>query len=301
MLPERDRETALLGDLLASATSETGRVAVVLGEAGIGKSALVRSFLRAAGTSVRVLKGACEDFSIAEPLAPLRDLAREVGWELPDMHAQGSDRLSVFSAALDVLTDPAQTTAILVEDIHWADDATLDFLRYLARRLEDRKILLLLTARDDEREGQPRVRKVIGGLTSETVTRLSLGPLSRSVVASLPAGSGRDASAIYDLAGGNAFYVTGLLRGQEDGLPQSVRDSFLARAEGLGALSRRLLDAVSIFPGRAEKALVAGWCPRSRRQPRRPSAWAFWRRLQRPWLSATNWPAVQSRRPFPPE
>ena len=263
MLLEREDELALLNRALDRTLRQIGQTVVISGEAGIGKSALARSFLKGLPSKVRVLKGACEDLSIAEPLAPLIDLAREAEWTLPDHIATQGDRLSVFSDAVDVFGDANRPTVMLIEDIHWADDATQDFLRYMARRIEDRPVLLLLTARDDEHEGRPQVRRITGALSSEQVTRIILAPLSRTAVGALAEVVGRNADEIYNLSGGNAFYVTELLLSREKGLPGSVRDSVLVRLDALTPAARACLDAVSVFPRRAERSLLEQLLPGS--------------------------------------
>lgn len=265
MLLERDEELTMLTGVLDRTLKSAGHTVVISGEAGIGKSALTRSFLKSLPASVRVLKGACEDLSIAEPLAPLIDLAREADWALPDHIATLGERLSLFSEAVDFFGDPGQATVILIEDVHWADDATQDFLRYVARRIEDRPVLLLLTSRDDEHEGRPQVRRITGGMSSDQVTRMTLAPLSRSAVGVLAGEAGRNADDIYDLSGGNAFYVTELLLSQSKGLPGSVRDSVLVRLYPLTPDARGLLEAVSVFPRRAERGLLDEIVPGSDR------------------------------------
>jgi DNA-binding CsgD family transcriptional regulator len=256
MLLEREAELTLLRDALTRVAAGGGHTVVVSGEAGIGKTALVRSFLKEASAAARVFRCACEDLSIAEPLAPLRDLARESGWDLPEGRAGQGDRLSVFSGALEILARQDQATVVVVEDLHWADDVTIDFLKFLARRIENRAVLLLMTARDDHREGRPQVRRIVGGLASDAVTRIELVPLSKAAVQRLSTNVRRNGDEVFKLSGGNAFYVTELLRGSNEALPLSVQDSVLVRADTLSKRAREVLDAVAIFPRQAEDWLV---------------------------------------------
>ena len=124
-LLERDREREALETAIEESRS-AGRVVVVAGEAGIGKTALVASLAEAH----RVLWGACDPLITPRPMGPLRDVARELGGSLAAAIESGS-REGVLAAALDELAAGA-SAVLVVEDLHWADDATLDLL---ARRL----------------------------------------------------------------------------------------------------------------------------------------------------------------------
>ena len=136
-LLERGESMGRLRTLLAEARLGHGQIAVIIGEAGVGKSALLRAFETAMPQDVEVLHGYCEDLSISEPLGPLRDLARDAGWDAARLLSGSVDRLSVFSEVLAHLSGSGQVTVLLVEDLHWADEATLEFLRFIARRVHD--------------------------------------------------------------------------------------------------------------------------------------------------------------------
>jgi DNA-binding CsgD family transcriptional regulator len=256
MLLERERHLAVLHDLLRALEAGRGHTVAITGEAGIGKSTLTRTFLHDAENKARVLRAACEDLTIAEPLAPLFDLAREAGWTLPETINSAGDRIAAFSEALDVIAPKDGPSVILVEDLHWADDATIDFLRYVSRRIEARPALLILTSRDEEASGRNNIRRIAGAVASETLTRIRLEPLSMQAVAQLAKESGRNADEVYRLTGGNAFYVTELLRSEIGTHPVSVEDSVLYRADRLQPSARKVLNAVSVFPRRAEKQFV---------------------------------------------
>ena len=251
-LLERGESIGRLGALLAEAQLGHGQIAVITGEAGVGKSALLRAFETAMPQDVEVLHGYCEDLSISEPLGPLRDLARDAGWDAARLLSGTVDRLSVFSEVLAHLAGSGQVTVLLVEDLHWADEATLEFLRFIARRVHDLPILLIATSRDDENQGRPNLRRAFGGLSSTQVARLALEPLSAAAVATLSANAGARSAEIFRLTGGNAFYVTELLRGDPTSRSLTVQDAVLSRVDRLSSQDRALLEAVSIFPRHAE-------------------------------------------------
>lgn len=233
------------------AASGSGKSVFITGEAGAGKTTLLRAFEAWTG-GARMLHGACEDLSIPEPLGPLRDLAQEAGADLDALLRVETDRLAVFGRVLALAEAPDRVTVLAIEDLHWADEATLDFVRFAARRIRDRPMLMIVTARNDE-TGRAQLRRALGGVPPSDVTRIPLRPLSQAAVAQLAAGSGRPAEELHRITGGNAFYVTEILRsGRTEGL-RSVQDAVLDRIERLPYGTRKLLDAVSVFPRRAER------------------------------------------------
>src|SRR6266536_520347 len=148
-LLERQVELQMLSTAVERAATGHGSTALVLGEAGIGKTSLVQAFLAAADGRVRVLTGACEDLLTARALGPLRDAARSARAPLAEALTEHADPDLVFAAVCDELAAPPQPTVLVIEDAHWADGATLDVLRYVARRIPDLPAVLLITYRDD--------------------------------------------------------------------------------------------------------------------------------------------------------
>ncbi|WP_031215607.1 AAA family ATPase, partial [Mesorhizobium sp. LSJC285A00] len=197
MLLERQTQLQQLETLLGDAIGGHGRVAVLAGEAGAGKTAIVEAFAARVGQSAAMLRSACEDLSIPDPLGPLYDLAREAQWALPRaIDARHGQRLPLFSDALDAFAAKGPCL-LIIEDLHWADDATLDFVRFLGRRIVNTHILLLLTARTDRSEGQMRVRRALGEIPAGSVARIDVPLLSQAAVLSLADAAGRDGDAIY--------------------------------------------------------------------------------------------------------
>ncbi|RTM09431.1 MAG: helix-turn-helix transcriptional regulator, partial [Hyphomicrobiales bacterium] len=185
MLLERQTQLKQLEAALAGIVQGHGRVVALTGEAGAGKTALVGAFASRLDKGLTVLRSACEDLSIPDPLGPLYDLAREAQWELPrafeDRQVQ---RLPLFSEALDVF-EAKGPSVLVIEDLHWADDATLDFVRFLGRRIANTHILLVVTARTDRSEGQMRFRRALGEIPAGNVQRIEVPLLSETAVLSL--------------------------------------------------------------------------------------------------------------------
>jgi predicted ATPase len=247
-LLERSAELAALAEELAAVqASGQGRIVLIAGEAGIGKTALVHEFTASAG-GVRVLAGACEALNTPRPLGPLQDIAADIGGPLAD--ALKGDAGSALAPLLDELRTP---TVLVLEDLHWADEATLDMLRLLGRRVSGVPALVLGTHRDVGAADPLRV--ALGELPATAVRRLQLRSLSPEAVASLARPHGADPHELFERTGGNPFYVTEALAAG-GALPDSVRDAVLARAARLGGPARRLLDAVAVAPPRAELWLL---------------------------------------------
>lgn len=230
-----------------------GRVAVVTGEAGIGKTALVKAFC--AGLGQRVLWGCCDALRAPRPLGPLHDMALQTKGRLAAALAADGPRHAKFTAFLELLA--AQETVVVFEDLHWADEATVDLLVFVVRRISVTRALLVLTYRDDEVGADHPLRVLLGALaTDASAVRARLAPLSVAAVAALSGRDGPDAVALHALVGGNPFFVTEVLADPRRGVPPTVRDAVLARVAVLGVVERGALEAVSVFPGTAPAALV---------------------------------------------
>jgi DNA-binding CsgD family transcriptional regulator len=254
-LLERDEFLQRLREALREVDDEHGRLVLVAAEAGGGKTALVQAFLDDLPRRARVLRGACDALFTPRPFAPLADVAVETGGTLAELIGRDARPYEVLDALIDELRrEPA---VLVLEDLHWADEATLDVLRLLGRRIEGVSALVLATFRDDELQAAHPLRIVIGGLAAISgVERLHLPPLTLDAVAELAATHDVDAEQLFERTGGNPFFVTEVLAAGGPEVPATVRDAVLARASGLGAEARRVLDAVSVVPPRAELDLL---------------------------------------------
>src|SRR5688572_13794576 len=149
MFLERDAFLAELHDAGTSAASQ-GCIALVSGEAGIGKTSLVESFCtRVTSDSqrdarARVLWGACDALFTPRPLGPLLDMARQTQGLLRELARTGAERERLFNALLDELSRTSSPTVAVFEDVHWADEATLDLLKFVSRRIRRTSALLIL-------------------------------------------------------------------------------------------------------------------------------------------------------------
>ena len=256
-LLEREGELGLLADRLAEVVeSGRGRVALIRGEAGVGKTALIRAFCDDLDGATTVLRGACDPLFTPRPLGPLLDIAELVGGQLVDLVEYGAKPYEVVSALADELGDRGPVVVVL-EDLHWADEATLDVFRLLVRRVESVPVVFVASYRDDGIDAADPLRIVLGELaTTPSISRIGLTPLSASAVAELAEPYGADAAELYDKTGGNPFFVVEALAAGSDAIPDTVRDAVLARAARLGPAARSVLEAVAVVPPAAELWLL---------------------------------------------
>ena len=264
---ERDAELSLLADAVRAAASGDGCAVLVFGEAGIGKSSLVEAVRGQLPAEGRMLVGYCDDLATARTLGPFRDLVGSVGPELSRAITDGGDRDQVLAALRAELSWSAHPTVLVIEDVHWADEATLDALRYLIRRVADLPAVLVLTYRDDELNRQHPLHGLLGQASrSDRVRHLALRRLSQDAVRQLSAGSPVDAGDLFALTSGNPFFVHELLASaQDERVPRTIVDAVLARVRQLDPSVQDVIEQLAVVPSAVEPwlfdALVPGGVP----------------------------------------
>jgi DNA-binding CsgD family transcriptional regulator/tetratricopeptide (TPR) repeat protein len=256
-LLERADELSTLADRLeAVEAGGHGHVVLLRGEAGVGKTALIRELCDSLPSSVRVVRGACEPLFTPRPLGPLLEIAHELDGDLLPLVERGAKPYEVVTALVQDLNERAPVVFVL-EDVHWADEATLDVFRLLARRAETVPALVVASYRDDEVDVADPLRIVLGELaTTSVISRMKLNGLSPAAVAELAEPYGADADELYRKTVGNPFFVVEALATGADAIPETVRDAVLARAARLTSAGRSILEAVAIVPLQAELWLL---------------------------------------------
>jgi DNA-binding CsgD family transcriptional regulator len=253
---ERELHLDSLTASLSDATSGNGRLIFISGEAGIGKTALVERFTASQRGQARLLWGACDALFTPRPFGPLYDIAAQLQGDLLAQLQADANRATLFATVLAELQN--QPTVVVIEDIHWADVATFDLIKFLGRRIQRSQALLIVTFRDDELGGQHPLRILLGDLATVTAARrLTLSPLSEQAVQTLVGERAVDSTTLHRQTGGNPFFVTEVLAAEIGGIPATVRDAVLARAARLSPSARAVLDAAAVIGARLEPWLLA--------------------------------------------
>lgn len=282
----REREADALASYRREAADGRGRIVLVAGDAGVGKSRLLQAFEENVTSSRAIAAAArCVEF-VQTPLGPLRELLLHLGKRGTaslDAKAQALVERLTFErdadpnagappsgALFDAIDDAFAryalrgTVVLLVEDVHWADRSTLGFLTYLADRIGKRRILLVATYRSDEvGTGHPSLREFSVLLTKPNVARIALPPLderssSTLVLRALPRPGALDPATISHIvrrSQGNPFFAEELLKdalergsgGNATELPLSIRGAVLARAALLSASEREILSRAAVL------------------------------------------------------
>ncbi|HEV3480036.1 MAG TPA: AAA family ATPase [Gaiellaceae bacterium] len=246
-LHEREPLLAKLKEELRVSRRKPGRLVLVVGEAGIGKTTLVDAFCAGVDGGVQVLWGACDPAVPPRPFAPLADIADTVGGPLKAA-LDAADRDHVFAAVLALLRQPRRSPPVVVfEDVHWADEATLDLLRVVGRRLRNLPVLVVATYRDDEVAPAHPLRRALGDVPAAVVTEMRVPALSLDAVAKMTGTTGLDPVDVHRSTRGNPFFVTELISAGDQNLPPTVRDAVLARSARLSGDGQRVLHTASVL------------------------------------------------------
>jgi DNA-binding CsgD family transcriptional regulator/tetratricopeptide (TPR) repeat protein len=261
-LLERSAQLSALEQHLGAVTERAhGRFVLIRGEAGVGKTALLRRFCDDHRQSRRILLGACDALFTPRPLGVFVDIGQTTGGELDQVIEGGGKPHEVATALMRELRTQVPTILVL-EDLHWVDEASIDVLRLLSRRIEAVPALVLASYRDDSLDRFHPLRFLVGELPAgDSVAYVNLAPLSRVAVAELAQPREIDVDRLYRETGGNPFFVTEVLAGGNGSIPNTVRDAVLARAVRLTPAARGLLDAVAIAPQQAELWLLESLVP----------------------------------------
>ncbi len=235
---------------------EAGHVIFISGEAGIGKTFLVDHFLRQKAGVAATYAGSCDSLYTPRPLGPLYDVASQIGPHFTRALKNGRDRAHIFDSFIQEIASTRKTVILVFEDIHWADAATIDFIKLLARRIARYHCMFILTYRDNEVHDEHPLRRIFAEMSPATYSHLTLDPLSPETVRAMATAQGYDADKVYSLTGGNPFYVTEILAKYSQGIPEKIKDSILTNFRTRPENVKVLWELLSVFPSEIESDVI---------------------------------------------
>lgn len=259
MLLEREDLLQQLDDLAHAAGQRHGSIALVAGEAGIGKTTLLEEMRHRVSHACDVLWGGCDALATPRPLGPIHDMAPALGNSVKAMLAKSAQPAELFDAILDRIEHSDKPAVLVFEDVHWADHATLDFLKYIGRRASMLRMLLVLSFRSDEISADHPLAPVLTALPDAYTNHVDVKPLSSEAVKTLGASSGYRDEDLFEITGGNPFFVTELLAWQDSArgsVPASVKDAVASRLNRLAPGERDFLETVSVIPGAVSPGII---------------------------------------------
>ncbi|HYJ38505.1 MAG TPA: AAA family ATPase, partial [Chitinophagaceae bacterium] len=255
-LIERAGFLSVLHSRFENVAEGEGHCVFVSGEAGIGKTSLLKAFAKELKQDANIFQGTCDALFTPRPLAPIYDIWLQMRNDLPDYSGNIEDRTSFFTRFFHELKNQPGISLLIFEDIHWADEATLDFIKFLARRIAQLRCLFILTYRDNEIHSRHPLRNVLGHLSADSLTRIQLPPLSKQAVDKMAQEKGYNGEEVYSISGGIPFYVTEILAGYSLGIPDNIKDSILSIYNRLDEKTKHIWEILSVLPTAFEVSYI---------------------------------------------
>lgn len=259
MLIEREDALATLAHLAHETASGQGAIALVRGEAGIGKTSLLHKFKSHHHTDFHFIWGGCDALTTPRALGPLHDMCTELGPTVQAILEDDASLTKLLPAVIKHLSNPPQPIIMVFEDVHWADNATLDLLKCLGRRIPLLNALLVISYRPDETGPRHPLTNLLGELPQANAHRIELHAISPTGTEKLASHMGRKISNLHAVTNGNPFYVTELLASDEweqETLPASIQDAIGSRLNRLPIPEQKFLETISVIPHVIERKLV---------------------------------------------
>ncbi len=247
MFLEREAILKKLHELDSSVCGSGGKIVFISGEAGIGKTTLIDHFLSGLEPDRRRAVGLCDPLHTPRPLGPVQDLAFQL-FDTNEAAAREDAYFDGFAQKLEAFGTPA---VLVMEDLHWVDDRTLDWLKFIGRRLAALPVLMICSYRDDEVDAGHSLRSAMGHIPAASKVQIPLSPLSLDAVRQFGADNGLAAEKILEITGGNPFFLTEIAAETLDAgqIPNSVADALNARLNQLTDPAVHFIEILSCWPG----------------------------------------------------
>lgn len=259
MLIERDVPLQTLSDISESLVRDGGAIVLVSGEAGIGKTTFLQSFLENVGKEFTVRWGSCDPLTTPRVLGPVHDMYSHFGPKVQSALDDEAPFSKLVNCVIDDLQNTVKPNLFVVEDAHWADNATLDLLKCIGRRVSFLKTLIVISYRSDEIAKDHPLSQAIGDFPQYRLHRLPLFPISKNGVELLAIAAGKSGDGLHEATSGNPFYVTEFLANENSenaALPASIQDAVGARINRLQDNYRTFLETISVIPHTIDSALI---------------------------------------------
>jgi len=255
MLLEREKFLSELNNQFQKALCGEGQAAVIYGDAGIGKTSLVEYFTRQQEDKAQIFWGACDDLFTPRPLAPFYDIVNKMQSRLIEILEKGAARPSVFTSIINEI-HKSEPNIIVIEDVHWADESTLDLIKFLIKRINKYRSFLIVTYRSDEVSFNNTLRLAFSNIGTANLKRFELPPLSKNAINILAKNSGRKDNLIFSKTGGNPFFIKELLLHNQKNIPATIKELIISKLNRLSPEARSAVEILSVIPGSVEKWLV---------------------------------------------
>lgn len=259
MLVERENAIAQFGRSVDKLTNGSGSIVLVSGEAGIGKTSFLEEARRQFDKQATFYWSGCDPLFTPRPFGPVHDIATKFSQKVLTLLEDGASPSNIFSQFYQALESSNEPIVLLFEDAHWADYATLDLFKFLARRIAFVKCMLVISYRDDEVGERHPLTTVLDVLPSFHTSRIQVLPLTEPGISQLAAGSNHNSATLLQITAGNPFYITELLAVEtidKNHIPASVKEAINSRLIHLAQAERSFLESISLIPNSVPLELV---------------------------------------------
>lgn len=251
MLLERENELMTLSVLSKRLLQNRGSVALVNGEAGIGKTSLLRQFRSQLGDEYDCRWGGCDPLDTPRVLGPFHDMAGLFTDNVQEALASGEAFSQILTPLLNEFKSVKRPVVLIIEDVHWADNTSLDVIKCLGRRITFLNLLMILSYRSEETNSSDGLKQVLGEFHSTDTHRINVRAISPAGVDKLAGKSGGRPDGLYEMTQGNPFYVTEMLSAGEASItdtPASIKDAVGARLNRLSKDVQQFLETIALIP-----------------------------------------------------